>query len=84
MIGSSKFIAGLVLGAAAGTAIVLFLQSQKGKEIINDIKDAANDAGSDFRTRMQQFDEEIAELMKKGKHFIEDLEAKARDAASSV
>ena len=84
MIGSSKFIAGLVLGAAAGAALTLFLQSPKGKEIISDIKDAANDAGSDFRTRMQQFDEEVAELLKKGKHFVEDLETKARDASSSA
>ena len=39
MNGKSKFVAGLVLGAAAAAAITLFLQSKKGKEMVSDLKD---------------------------------------------
>ena len=84
MDGKSKFIAGLVLGAAAGAAVALFLQSEKGKEMINAVKDAAGgDTGAKLKSRLQEFDDEISELIQKGKQFIEDLAKKAKDAASA-
>ena len=45
MSGLNKFVAGVILGAAAGAAVALFLQTEKGKKVINDVKDAATDAG---------------------------------------
>ena len=47
--GSQKFVAGLILGAAAGAAVALFLQTDKGKEILATIKDAAGDAGTRYK-----------------------------------
>jgi len=82
MIHSQKFIAGLILGAAAGAAIALFLQTEKGKEMVSDIKDAAANAGDNLKARMQAFDKEVSDLLKKGKQFVEDLEHKAKDAAA--
>jgi gas vesicle protein len=35
----SKFIAGVLFGAVAGTALVLFLSSEKGKAFIKDLKE---------------------------------------------
>lgn len=79
----SKFMAGVVLGAAAGAAAVLFFQSEKGKEILSDLKDAAGDAGANLKDNLKNFEEEMQDLMKKGKKFVDDLEKKAKDAAAS-
>jgi gas vesicle protein len=82
--GSQKFVAGLILGAAAGAAVALFLQSDKGKEILSSLKEAANDAGDELNAKVQNIDEELAALIKKGKQFVEDLENKAKEASSTV
>jgi len=84
MDGKNKFIAGLVLGAAAGAAVALFLQTEKGKEMINAVKDAAGDTGAKLKSRLQDFDDEVSELIQKGKKFTEDLEKRAKDVASSA
>ena len=81
---SQKFVAGLILGAAAGAAVALFLQTDKGKEILSHIKDAAGDAGNNFKTTVQDFDEELNALIKKGKQFVEDLESRVKDTSSTV
>lgn len=77
--GANKFIAGIILGAAAGAALTLFLQSDKGKEIISDIKDAADEAGTNLKSKLNNFDAEVKELLRKGKQYVEDLENKARE-----
>ncbi len=79
----NKFVAGVVLGAAAGVAVAMFLQSEKGKEILSDIKDAAEDAGSNLRSNLKNFESEMNDLIKKGKKFVDDLEQKAKKTASS-
>lgn len=81
---SQKFVAGLILGAAAGAAVALFLQTDKGKEILSHIKDAAGYAGNNFKTTVQDFDEELNALIKKGKQFVEDLESRVKDTSSTV
>lgn len=78
----NKFVAGLVIGVAAGAAVALFLQTEKGKEILSNIKDAAEDAGSNLRSNLKNFESEMNDLIKKGKKFVEDLEQKAKNAAS--
>jgi gas vesicle protein len=55
MNGKSKFVAGLVLGAAAAAAIALFLQSKKGKEIMSDLKDE----GSELLKKGKKFMEDL-------------------------
>jgi len=79
----NKFVAGLVVGAAAGAAIALFLQTEKGKEILSDIKEAAEDAGTNLKSNLKSFENEMNDLIKKGKKFVEDLEQKAKNTASS-
>jgi len=76
----NKFVAGLVVGAAAGAAIALFLQTEKGKEILSDIKEAA---GTNLKSNLKSFENEMNDLIKKGKKFVEDLEQKAKNTASS-
>ena len=56
--GNSKFLAGLVVGAAAGVAIALLLNSETGKEMIADIKDAASKAFDDLKEKVKNADDE--------------------------
>lgn len=79
----NKFVAGLILGAAAGAAVALFLQTEKGKEILSDLKDAADDAGGTLKDNLKNFESEMSDLIQKGKKFVEDLEKKAKETASS-
>jgi gas vesicle protein len=63
----SKFISGLLLGAVAGTALVLFLNSEKGKAFIKDLTEGAGNLQSDLSGLAD-------ELLQKGKSFIEETE----------
>jgi len=65
MSGINKFIAGVVLGAAAGAAITVFLQTEKGKKVMSDVKDAATNASEKIKSKLKEFDEEISELLRK-------------------
>ena len=81
---SQKFLSGIILGVAAGVAIALFAQTDKGKEILADVKDAADEAGESLKSRFNQFEQEMKRLLKKGKAFVDDIESKAKDVADSV
>ncbi len=50
--GNSKFLAGVIIGAAAGAAIALLINSEAGKEIIAEIKDAAGKAFDDIAEKV--------------------------------
>ncbi len=81
--GNQKFVAGLISGMAAGAAVALFLQTEKGKEILSSLKEAATDAGNEIKEKAHHFDGELAALIKRGKEFVEDLENRAKEASSS-
>jgi gas vesicle protein len=80
----NKFIAGLVVGAAAGAAAAWFFQTEEGKKVWSDIKNKAGAAGDNLKDNLKNFEGEMNDLLKKGKKFVDDLEQKARDAASSI
>ncbi|MDB5211193.1 MAG: hypothetical protein JWQ30_2020 [Sediminibacterium sp.] len=64
---SNKFIAGVLLGAVAGTALVLFLNSEKGKELIKDLKEGAG--------KMQEDLSDLADdVLQKGRSFMDETE----------
>ncbi len=77
-----KFVAGLIIGAVAGAALALFLSSDKGKEIVGDIKDAAEDAADSAKERLGNVKDELGKLLKKSKAFVQDLEKKVKDATA--
>jgi gas vesicle protein len=81
MLGNSKFIAGLLVGAAAGAAIALLLNSEKGKEIINDLKAAASKAGDNLKEAAERFESELSSVVEKGKEYAENLGQQVRDFA---
>ncbi|MCG7859936.1 YtxH domain-containing protein, partial [Flavihumibacter sediminis] len=68
----SKFIAGLLLGAAAGAALAYLLTSDKGKEIVEEIKTAAAEAGEEVKTAAGKIEAELNEALEKGKQWASD------------
>lgn len=78
---AQKFLGGIMLGVAAGVAIALFINSDKGKEIISDVADAAGDAADNLKNKFSEFEKQAKDLLKKGKTFIEDMEGKVKDFA---
>jgi gas vesicle protein len=76
-----KFLAGILLGVAAGVAIALFINSDKGQEIISDVTDAAGDAKESLKSKFSDLEQHAKDLVKKGKSFLEDVQDKAKDFA---
>jgi gas vesicle protein len=81
--GSSKFLAGLVIGAAAGAAIAIFLNTEKGKELVSDLKSAAGKAGDELKDAAKRFGDELDEVMEKGKEYADNLGQKVKNATQS-
>lgn len=76
MSGNHKLIAGLLLGAVAGAALALFLKSEKGQEILDDVKEEGDLLQEELKAKLKDFDASVNQLLAKGKAFIEDLEQK--------
>ncbi len=62
---NKKFLGGLILGAAAGAAIALFLSSDKGKEVVAEAK-----------TKLEDLGNELESLINKSKVKLDEMEAK--------
>ncbi len=82
MLGNSKFIAGLVVGAAAGAAIAILLNSEKGKEIIDDLKTAANKAGDELKDAASRLENELSAIVERGKEYAENLGQQVKEFAA--
>lgn len=78
MTSNQKFLAGIVLGAAAGALITMFLNSDKGKEILEDVRDIADEA----KENLTDIGSEVSDLVNKGKKFMQDLGNQAKEAAA--
>lgn len=78
MTSNQKFLAGIVLGAAAGALVTIFLNSDKGKELLSEVRDIADDA----KDNIAGMTDEVSELVKKGKKFVQDLGQQAKEATS--
>jgi gas vesicle protein len=61
MKGSQKFLAGVLIGAAAGAAIALFLKSEKGQELLAKAKECTNDWADQIKDKWNAFKEEQAD-----------------------
>ena len=79
---AQKFLGGIILGVAAGVAIALFINSDKGKEMISDVTDAAGDATDNLKSKFSDFEKQAKDLLKKGKTFLDEIEGKVKDFTS--
>lgn len=78
MTNGQKFLGGIMLGVAAGVAIALFINSDKGKELLADVSDAASDK---LKSKYSEYEDQVKDFIKKGKSFLKDMEGKAKDIA---
>ncbi|MEO5592449.1 MAG: YtxH domain-containing protein [Chitinophagaceae bacterium] len=55
---NSKFLAGIIVGAAAGAAIALLLNTESGKKVLADLKATANKTLQDLQNAAADYAEE--------------------------
>ena len=79
---SQKFFSGLVIGATAGVALALFLNSEKGKEMVIALKKATDKMDEDFSKKMDKFNENINDLCNNGLLLIDELEKKGKQQSA--
>jgi gas vesicle protein len=81
---NQKFLAGIIIGVTVGAAILLLTKTDKGKEWLSDMSDAADDVKDNLKNKAGSLEKQFKDLIKKGKAFISDLEDKAKDITSSI
>jgi gas vesicle protein len=57
---NSKFLAGIIVGAAAGAAITLLLNTESGKKVLADLKEAAGKTLRDLQNTAAEDAEDAA------------------------
>ena len=73
MSGNQKLLAGLVIGAAAGAALALFLSSEKGKALLEKVKDTGGKLTDDT---FGHWKDSLDDLLKKGADLVAEMEEK--------
>lgn len=58
---NEKIIAGILIGAAAGIAAAIFFETEKGKKLLEDIKDMASETFDDALARLANLEEKLKE-----------------------
>lgn len=84
MANSTSFWIGLAVGAAASAALAIFLQSDKGQEVIDDIKDAADKAQDELKKTYSAFQDKLDKSLSKGKDLYDDIDKKAAKLKQSA
>lgn len=79
MTDNQKFLAGLLLGVAAGVGVALLLtQTEKGKSLVEDLKEETNDLKDSLASKLSEFDQSVNDLIAKGKSVIDEFEQKIK------
>lgn len=79
MTDNQKFVTGLLLGVAVGVGVALLLtQTEKGKSLVQDLKDETNDLKDSLSSKLSEFDQSVNDLIAKGKSVIDELEQKIK------
>jgi gas vesicle protein len=66
-----KFLTGLILGGLDGAALTLFLSSNKGKEMVNDLKTKSDDLQEDVKEKVAEFETAMETLLDKARKVTE-------------
>jgi|GEM_PF-456224 len=70
---NQKLLTGLIIGAAAGSALTVLLQGENGKKLLTAIKDTAKTTGEEVKDGISTAQSSLENLLSKGKKFLEDL-----------
>ena len=81
---STSFWIGLAIGAAASAALALFIQSDAGQEVIDEIKDATDKAQDELKKTYSAIQDKLDKSLSKGRDMYDDLEKKASKAKQSA
>lgn len=58
---NEKIIAGILIGASAGIAAAIFFETEKGKKLLEDIKDMVSETFDDALNRFANLEEKLKE-----------------------
>lgn len=72
---SFKFVAGLLIGAAAGAAVVHFLGTEEGKAFARKLKRDVSEVGDELAGMAE-------DLVQKGRSFMNEVEEQADKAGA--
>ncbi len=76
MINNNQFVAGLLLGALAGTALALYLNSDKGKQFLADVELDTENLKQEVNEHLDDVGESLQQVLSKAKKLVADLEQK--------
>ncbi len=80
---NTKFVAGLILGAAAGTFIALFANSDKGQDLWDDVSSKGQDLWDDTKDKASDWSDsakdKYGDLSKKAKRKYSDYSEEIGD-----
>lgn len=77
-----KFLAGLILGGLAGAALTLFLSSNKGKEMVDDLKTRSGDFQEDVKEKVAEFETAMETLLDKARKVTEHFDGSAKETTA--
>jgi gas vesicle protein len=70
---NNKLLVGVLIGAAAGAAIGYLLTTDKGKELLSNLQDAAGTAGDKVRGAYDTAKSKVSESFGRSKQYAEDV-----------
>lgn len=70
---NQKFLSGFLLGAAAGAVVTVFLQSDKGQELIQNARTNIKDTTAELKNGIENIDTTIERWINRGRSLIADI-----------
>jgi gas vesicle protein len=67
-----KIVTGIIIGAAAGVAATIFFETERGKKLLENLKQLASDSFNDALERVMSMENKFSKLMMEE---AEDIEA---------
>ncbi len=75
MTNKQKLITAVILGAAVGTLATIFLQSEKGKKMLSDLKDTAGGLAENLSGSAKAFTDLFSRASKKAEEAMDEFES---------
>jgi len=76
---NQKFLSGFLLGAAAGAVATVFLQSEKGQELIQNARTGIKDATAELKNGIENMDSTIESWINKGRNLIAEIRSRSNN-----